>query len=98
MPKNVTVTIQSFRDGSGTAASSFPASVQLEITENGVIVKNYLCNVTDMFLSLDKQNNAFFIYYQNHKLYQWTSGDTYSNGSIADAESMFNNMRIDLTA
>lgn len=98
MPKNLATVIQSFRDGSGSAASSFPASVQLQITENGVIIKNYLCNVTDMFLSLDKTNNAFFIYYQNHKLYQWTLGDTYGGGSISDAENMFNNMRLDLTA
>lgn len=98
MPKNVVVIIQSWKDGSGSAASSFQASVELQIIENAVIVKSYLCNVTDMFLSLDKQNNAFFIYYQNHKLYQWTLGDTYNGNSISTAELMFNNFRGDLTA
>jgi len=81
MAKDLLVNIRSWLDGSGANASGWPASINIRIEENAVEVEKYLCNVSDIFLSCDKQNNAFFIYYQNHKIYQWTAGDTINSGA-----------------
>jgi len=77
-------------DGSGSNASSFPAELRIRIEENSVEIKKYLTMVSDIFLSCDVENNGFFIYYQNHKIYQWTAGDTISSGAApANASAFF---------
>lgn len=98
MAKDLSTNTFSWKDGSGSAASSFPASIVITISENATTIKNYLCNITDIFISLDKENNAFFIYYQNHKLYQWTLDDTLNGNPITTAEDMFNGFKAYFTA
>lgn len=91
MAKDLFIDIRSWLDGSGANASGWPASIRIRIEENASTVKKYLCNVSDVFLSCDVQNNAFFIYYQNHKIYQWTAGDQFASGAApADASAFYN--------
>jgi hypothetical protein len=97
MAKDLLFTAKAYDDGTGGSTSSFPAAEYLTISENSVILEAYLLDITSLFVSLDKTNNAMGMYSNNHKIYQWTLGDTYGGSVCADAQAMFNQIMGDLT-
>ena len=97
MAKDITLVLKSWKDGSGGAASGWPASIEISIDDAGDTYK-YVVDNASLRVMLDKPSNYCELSSDTMNYFKYNPGDTYATGSIADAEGMYNAIVNEITS